>query len=245
MDAVTSRLPTTTSHGTTPRAVRLVEIEDDGSTYPGGPERTDCADTDACTYDEEIQNFANWFQYFRSRELVAKAALGGVVAELQDIRVGYETINRRTNEPVAEMNEYYWEGEKRELLEDIYKTNSSGGTPLRRALNDAGTILGCTHGSRDCPSLPIPEGICQQNFTLLFSDGYWNGSAPLSGNFDADGAGVWDGGKYADTHSNTLADIAMYYYENDLFPCVRGWRTAVQRGHSVGYRKAPSTALSI
>ncbi len=196
----------------------LVEIEDDGSTYTGGPERTDCADSDACTYDEEIQNFANWFQYFRSRELVAKAALGGVVAELQDIRVGYETINRRSNEPVAEMNEYYWEGEKQELLEEIYKTNSSGSTPLRRALNDAGRILGCTHDNRDCPSLPVPEGICQQNFTLLFSDGYWNGSAPRSGNFDTDGDGIWDGGKYADTHSDTLADIAMYYYENDLFP---------------------------
>ncbi len=198
-----------------------VEIRDDGSMYPGGPQRDDCAATDdTCTYDEEIQNFANWFQYYRSRELVAKAAVGNVVAELQDIRVGYETINRREDEAIADMNEFYWEGEKKELLDTIYEVNSSGGTPLRRALDDAGRLLACDRGDRDCPALPIPEGICQQNFTLLFSDGYWNGSTPRPGNFDGDDSSVFDGGKYEDTHSNTLADIAMYYYENDMFPAV-------------------------
>jgi len=197
-----------------------VEIKNNGTTYVGGPERDDCSVSSACTYTEEIQNFANWFQYYRSRELVAKAAVGNVVAELQDIRVGYETINRRASEPIAEMNEYFWEGEKRELLDTVYSVSSSGGTPLRRALNDSGRILSCQHEARGCPALPAPEGICQQNFTLLFSDGYWNGSAPLSVNADQDGAGIFDGGKYADDYANTLADIAMYYYENDLFPAI-------------------------
>ncbi len=195
-----------------------VEIRPANEPFAGGSERIDCAVPTSCTYAEEIQNFANWFQYYRSREHVAKAAVGAVVAELQDIRVGFETINRRNYEQIAEMNEYYWEGEKAELLETIYETNSSSGTPLRRALDDAGEILGCNHSSRDCPSLPAPEGICQQNFSLLFSDGYWNGSAPFTGNFDQDGPGPFDGGKYADSESDTLADIAMFYYENDLFP---------------------------
>jgi type IV pilus assembly protein PilY1 len=200
----------------------LVEIRV-GNSYNGGDERDDCAGTgitNLCTYDEEIQNFANWFQYYRSREIVAKAAIGSVVADLQDIRVGYETINRRSDEPIADLNEYYWEGEKKELLDTIYNVNSSGGTPLRRALNDAGTILGCNHLTKPCPALPVPEGICQQNFTLLFSDGYWNGVSPLVGNQDTDGAGPFDGGKYADNFSNYLADVAMSYYENDLFPAV-------------------------
>jgi len=198
-----------------------VEIRDDGTMYPGGEQRDDCSGpSNTCTYDEEIQNFANWFQYYRSRELVAKAALGNVVAELQDIRVGVETINRRNNEAIADMNEFYWEGEKQELLDEIYTVNSSGGTPLRRALDDAGRILACDRADRDCPALPVPEGICQQNFTLLFSDGYWNGSTPRTGNFDGDNSSIFDGGKFEDTHSNTLADIAMYYYENDMFPAV-------------------------
>ncbi len=195
----------------------LVEIRNNGSTYAGGPERDDCVDTTACTYAEEIQNFANWFQYYRSREHVAKAAIGSVVADLQDIRVGYETINRRVDEAIAPMNENFFEGEKKELLDAIYSVNSSSGTPLRRALDDAGRILSCTYTGRDCPALPAPEGICQQNFTLLFSDGFWNGGDPtVTGNHDAAGAGVFDGGRYADGHSNTLADVAMYYYENDI-----------------------------
>ncbi len=39
----------------------------------------DCAENDAnplnCSYAEELQNFANWFTYYRTREYTAKAAL--------------------------------------------------------------------------------------------------------------------------------------------------------------------------
>jgi type IV pilus assembly protein PilY1 len=46
------------------------------------------------------------------------------------------------------------------------------------------------------------------------TDSYWNGSAPVNGSIDnADGD---NGVPYADAYSNTLADVAMYYYENDL-----------------------------
>jgi type IV pilus assembly protein PilY1 len=39
-------------------------------------------------------------------------------------------------------------------------------------------------------------------------------------NTDEDGPSVFDGGRYADTVSQTLADVAMEYYENDLFTSV-------------------------
>jgi type IV pilus assembly protein PilY1 len=46
------------------------------------------------------------------------------------------------------------------------------------------------------------------------TDSYWNGGAPLNAAIDnADGD---NGVPYADTYTNTLADVAMYYYENDL-----------------------------
>ncbi len=195
----------------------LVEIRA-GSTYPGGANRDDCAAKPVCTYAEEIQNFANWFQYYRSGEYAAKATVGAIVAELQDIRVGYETINRRTHREVASMNEYFWEGAKKDLLDTIYSTDSVEITPLRQALDDAGRILACNHPDRACPALPAPEGTCQQNFALLFTDGYWNGEASVSGNQDADGPGPFDGGRYADGFNETLADVAMFYYENDLQP---------------------------
>jgi len=48
----------------------------------------------------------------------------------------------------------------------------------------------------------------------VMTDSYWNGGDPLGGAIDnADGD---NGVPYADTYTNTLADVAMYYYENDL-----------------------------
>ena len=38
------------------------------------------------------------------------------------------------------------------------------------------------------------------------------------GNADGDGSSDYDGGSYADGFSNTLADVAMHFYERDLAP---------------------------
>jgi type IV pilus assembly protein PilY1 len=51
------------------------------------------------------------------------------------------------------------------------------------------------------------------------TDGYWNGSAPFSiDNEDGDGNTAFDTKPYQDTRSDTLADVAMFYYERDLVP---------------------------
>lgn len=201
-------------------ATTQVVIEPSRTTYPGGANRLDCADDgdpSVCTYAQELQNFANWFQYYRNREYITKGSLGGVVADLQDIRIGYETISNTTTVPVADMNDLHTEGNKKVLMDNIYSVDSFGGTPLRQALDRAGNIFRCAIGN-DCPALPEPEGQCQQNFALLFTDGYWNGGAGVPDNTDEDGDGVFDGGRYADTTRATLADVAMRFYETDLWP---------------------------
>jgi type IV pilus assembly protein PilY1 len=200
-----------------------VEIKSENAPFAGSADRADCAvgdgDPTDCTYQQELQNFANWFQYHRTREYVTKAAMGGVIAEAQDLRVGYETISNTTSEPVRELNDLYSEGNKRALLDTVYAVDSYGGTPLRQLLDRGGKILGCQTGN-DCPALPEPEGICQQNFALLFSDGYWGSGAGTPDNTDIDGVGPkgpFDGGRYSDNVKATLADTAMLYYESDLF----------------------------
>jgi type IV pilus assembly protein PilY1 len=194
-----------------------------GGLFPGGSERGDCRVGDdnpfTCTYTQEMQNFANWFQYYRSREYVTKDSIGKVIAAVQDIRVGYETVSNTTSEPIRPMNDLYSEGNKLALLDNVYDVDSYGGTPLRQLLGRAGQTFGCLTGG-DCPALPPPDGMCQQNFALLFSDGYWNGGAGVSSNTDDDGVGPFDGGRYGDSVNATLADTAMYYYENDLFDTV-------------------------
>ena len=191
-------------------------LDPTGNTWPGSEARTDCANRTTCTYLEEIQNFANWFQYYRKREYVAKAAISDVVANQSDLRIGYETLNDRATVDVDEMNTLWSEGNKKDLLDAIFSVNSSNGTPLRAALERAGEIFSCNESGHGCPVLPAPDGTCQQNFTLLFSDGYWNSAGGVNQNTDQDGANEWDGGRYADTYTDTLADTAMHYYENDL-----------------------------
>ena len=197
----------------------LVEIVV-GNTFNTAVTRVDCADWTACTYDEEIQNFANWFQYYRNREYSTKGSMGPVIQQITDLYVGLQTINDRHTEDIALMNELYSEGEKKELLDEFYGIDSSGGTPLRRALERAGDLFECAPGSGGSVSgAGIPMGNCQSNYTLLFSDGYWNGGDPNNdGNYDEATTSAFDGGRYADTRSETLADVAMFYYENDLQP---------------------------
>ena len=230
-------------------------------TYPGGVNRTDCANPLQCTYAEEIQNFANWFTYYRSREYTAKAALGRTVSDVTNIRLGYVVLNDANERlPIASMNASYRVGNKKAMMNQIYKVDSNNGTPLRVALDKAGRYFECksggsfgspntTPGDARCPVLPSPEGQCQNNFALLFSDGTWNESFSTGSNGnaarnnDGDRNTQFDGGKYADTIAGTLADVAMYYYERDLQPALANGVPTTPRDTWVRPRpRSPATA---
>ena len=168
-------------------------------------------------------NFANWFSYHRSREHVAKAAYGEVIAGATAVRMGLATLHNHNNvkTEIRSMNADSASGNKKTLLNALYSINSADGTPLRNALHNAGKYLKCDSSNNlfgsSCPRLSAAEGgACQQNFAILMTDGFYNGGSPSLGNRDGDKSSIWDGGAYADGYSNTLADVAMHYYERDL-----------------------------
>jgi len=213
----------------------LVEITDHATkltsviptSYPGGPNRTDCANPTSCTYAEEIQNFANWFSYYRSRDLTVKAAISAATVDLTGARIGYGTINNNASVAigVASMNLDPTTGTKKALFDKIYTTDPGSMTPLRQGLKSVGLYYECKSGNvlgasgSSCPILPATQGgECQKNFTILMTDGYYNGKTPgLSpANADGDANTAFDGGSYADSNTNTLADVAMDFYERDL-----------------------------
>ena len=113
---------------------------------------------------------------------------------------------------------------------------SSGNTPLRETLEGAGIYYekGQPWMSRD-DNGDDHEYSCRQSYTILTSDGFWNRRDPGVGNVDGtDGAtqGAESDGRilgpngieylydaelpYSDDESETLADVAMYYWKNDL-----------------------------
>ena len=102
------------------------------------------------------------------------------------------------------------------LLDLLYSFDSDGGTPLRKALLNVGRYYDKDDGNDgnlgDSPYLSAADGgACQQAFTIVMTDGYWNGYSPNVGNTDGS-----QGAPYADSYKNTLADVAMKFYNDDL-----------------------------
>ena len=178
------------------------------------------------TAAELKQDFANWFTYYRSRDYMAKAAYGRVIAESDGVRMGLATLhnNNSVNTAIASMNSDPASGNKKALLDALYSFDPSGGTPLRDTLYDCGEYLECVDNDlfASCPALSTAEGgHCQQNFTVAMTDGFYNGSFSAVSNNDGDDDSDWDSGTsgpYGDDEYDSLADIAMHFYERDLHP---------------------------
>ncbi|MCB1559812.1 MAG: hypothetical protein KDI75_01735, partial [Xanthomonadales bacterium] len=152
------------------------------------------------TQADELQNFANWFQYYRKRHLALRAGLGVAFADKSGMSVGGFEINKR-----KDVSMWSIDSKRGDLFSFIYdRPATSNSTPNRAGLKFAGG----QYASKD---KDIIKYACQQNFTLQFTDGYNN--QWISGIGDADGD---NGAPYADSMSNTAGDIAMYYYENRL-----------------------------
>lgn len=182
------------------------------------------------TYAAEIQNFANWYTFYRKRRATAVASISTVIPKLQGVNVGFRSINGHILSPVLPVNVNGVDSTST-LLDLLFSYHQGGhvigATPLRLGLENIGkyfdtaqTIspaeLALEDATKPYGTSPIDTGAkgeCQQNFAIMFTDGAYNGLSPGLGNVD--------GGKgkpYEDTASNTLADVAYYYWQKDLAP---------------------------
>ena len=174
------------------------------------------------------QNFANWYSYYRTRMLTMKSAAGSAFAPLNDsLRVGLTTINytgtNNTNSEFLEISDFN-QPQKDTWFSRVYGTTPGSSTPLRAALSKVGRIYAGKIGTD-----PL-QYWCQRNYAILSTDGYWNTGSESSsyGPFKTNGTsnvGNQDGGTTAKpqyegptANSNSLADVAAYYYNTDLRP---------------------------
>ena len=177
----------------------------------------------------EKVNFANWYSFYRKREYVAKKAVSSLIID-STARVGLSTLwNNNTVrtliknvDDIATPIDTVAQADKVTLMNNLFNINSSGGTPLRSALQDTGEYFldGGSWASESPILSEVEGGACQQNFTILMTDGYANSeyATITANNSDANTTNPWDGGSHADIYSDTLADIAMHYYKTDLSP---------------------------
>lgn len=223
-----------------------VEIKPGNAPFNGGPNRTDCAAAPTCTYEEEIQNFANWYTYYRSRVLLARAGVGrAFAAQGNNMRVAFGAINKGSSTIDGKSTSTLITGVRQfsganrtNFFDKLYQhTIPAQGTPLRTAMDGVGKYLKREDDQGPWSDTPGQDGgvqpICRQNYHILMTDGYWSDSFSGIGNADNT-----DGNKhtnhfpnatpatyqykaalpYSDSFSNTLADVAMYYWKTDLRP---------------------------
>lgn len=218
-----------------------------GNTYDGSLDRTDCVAAPVCTYTEEIQNFANWYTYYRSRILLARAGVGrAFTLQGNNMRVGFGAINKgsttidgvSTSTLITGVRQFA--GTNRDnFFNQLYgHTIPAAGTPLRKSMQSVGEYLKRTDDRGPWSTTPGEAGgtqpVCRQNYHILMTDGTWNGPDPSGiGNSDNTAGSVQvnhfpnaapasyqysPAPPYMDNYSNTLADVAMHYWKNDLRP---------------------------
>lgn len=190
----------------------------------------------------EATNFANWYSYYRTRHLLMRTAMGKAFINVSDkYRVGLTTINERIiSLDIKDFDQIH----KNNFYSNLYSIPSNVyATPLRGAVMKAGKYFAKQLNNQAYDPL---EYSCQQNFVILSTDGYWNndsaGNGGESSNYGPYKLTTSDSVENQDNSGlprpflddyqsqgndclgkiegsgigNTLADVAMYYYNTDL-----------------------------
>jgi len=158
---------------------------------------------------EEVQNYANWYHYHRTRMKMAKAGASEAFGQLdKNFRVGYDRINSNTRAQQNTVNKIVYpipyqtngglfEGQNRiKFFNHLQAQTAGGGTPLRLALTRTGEYYKTDNPYKDSNGSLLS---CRKNYAVLTTDGDWNGAAPRTPMAFAD-----------------LVHIANYYWKNDL-----------------------------
>lgn len=169
----------------------------------------------------EATNYANWYSYYRTRRLLMRTAMGQAMNVLGDgYRVGFMQLNKQSLaqgdsqlsfRPSADFNA----SQKADFYASLYAATGSSATPSRTALSTVGQYFAKKLSNQKTDPM---QYACQRNFALLTTDGYWN---TTNKGLNLSGRAIGNADKNAarpmmDDFSDTLADVAYYYYETDL-----------------------------
>jgi type IV pilus assembly protein PilY1 len=195
------------------------------------------------------QNIANWFAYYHTRLLMAKSGVMNAFSTIDPtFRIGFGSINGNNDSGLPAFKDKYGSNDnyiakvvpfgdgssgtqKANFWSWINSGKANNSTPLRRSLDAVGQYYQ-TAQPWQTSATDTTELACRQAYTILTTDGFWNGSDPANiGNMDNSTKGPITGpsnqpytytpaAPYSDGASNTLADVAMKYWVTDLRPTV-------------------------
>jgi type IV pilus assembly protein PilY1 len=171
--------------------LKRYEIRSTLNTYPSGRD-----------YTAEMQNFANWWQYYRKRKLMLAAAMGRVLEGLgSGVRLGTVYYNETPRPNIAMLSSSSGATALRQIAGRFYTRSSNQGTPTSGTLNFIGDQFN--------DNAALIQHACQRNNAFIVTDGFPNDS--VSGrNYDR--SLYASAPPHAPTIAGTVADHALYHY---------------------------------
>ena len=190
----------------------------------------DCYDIKMVGASEQ-QNFANWYSFYRTRNLATIASASLAFAEFDaSTRVAWQALNTCNVLPTTSCSG--WEAtnvsnsvkpftgtHKQDFYTWLFRLNTNTSTPLRVATKRVGAYYSTTGENSPYDDDLTASGTvtagagqlsCRKNFHILMTDGIWNDSTTISSDDAALSA------PYKGSEANTLADVAYHYWKTDL-----------------------------
>ncbi len=168
-----------------------------GNTFPSGR-----------TYAAEMQNFANWFTYYRKRKLMLGASMGGVLENLTGLRMGVVPFNNNATISMYDADATAAASNRLAVTGKFYlNAMTPAGTPTHTTMK----YIGDQYGS----DTNIVQYACQRNASFIVTDGFANDATLSPPSYDNSKYGS-NAAPYQTTSAGTMADIALSYYTNQL-----------------------------
>ena len=148
---------------------------------------------------DERQNFANWYAFYRIRISLIKSAASLAFTPLSDnYRVGFitvqpkdspgaTTINAAKYVPINDFNST----QRGAWFNKLFSQSPGGASPAREGLARVGRHFAGKQDGINAGMTGDPvQYSCQQNFTIMTTDGYWNAQTETPGGGPVNLAGV-------------------------------------------------------
>ena len=142
------------------------------------------------TLKDERQNFANWYSFYRTRISLIKSAASLAFTPLTDsFRVGFITVEPKDDPSDLSINQSKYVAiadfnlaQRNIWFNKLFAQSPKGASPAREGLarvgrHYAGKFDGINKGMDGDPV----QYSCQQNFTIMTTDGYWNSQTESPG----------------------------------------------------------------
>lgn len=177
-----------------------------GNTFPSGR-----------NYAEELQNFANWFTYYRKRKLLLSGAMGRSLEPITGLRLGVVALCENTGtDPCIAPTMFDADAldftQNRLAAAGRFYLNAlaAQGTPTHAAMNYV--------ASQFNTNTNIVQFACQRNSTVVVTDGFSNTATYPTPSWDAGkSASTWGAAPpFQSIADGSLADHALRHYTNRL-----------------------------